>query len=1085
MMGRARKLLGVDSGEGRLCHPDGQPSPEYPDDGPTLGLCPIDPTSSTGERMRCERLDPMFCPDSSFCTSWDCKCYGPGNNDNTTISGLLGETVFNGGKSTLSCGCPTYEYPDKTADSGTSTLTMEETSMPFEDKADQYQDRVNAYECCADWFTGYQCTLWDYSNGSAPVCLNMYDSHVRRACAATSCCSAYIFEVGADWDLGPPGGGGPGGHGMFDPYMFDPYMFGGYGYDGYGYGMYGGYGYDGYGYGGGNSGFYGGPPMTPSAGPGLGGDTCEIQIQQPGTFIGSFQMWQNGQQSDEAELLSAKQPGSRSRAPGVAKGHPDADGVMRFKKNERVVFKGTFVPDSPSLTTSSQPSATSSLETDAPAQDPFFTVRNFEAIQGAPGSPGGQKALRDAGKAAKRATARAKQATIDSLKLKDMNKLAAHRRHLLTTGNTTAGNVSKPGIVTGQVFLCEYDYILRDNGPEIVQDWILHTLHSDSGIDPKGRGTVYSRSDITLDVIQWAQPYTCTAENLCSGPNFCNFEYGAEGYCQECEFNPLWDCDKIPSLSPTGRGACKIACSPHWATNPMCEYMNEGQFVFELQIKEESHRERVLELLKNDLMGSEWVPPSGYDFFPSGNQDPYGYERESYWVEGPILMYCGDGIASPGNHEVCDLGTDNMDAHSACNDCECNTGFSFNSALGICMCSAEDASATIDAVETSSVQGAENTLIFAIHLTLPVTGRDATNNVVSSPTVVTISGLSGPSTPSGVVPISCKHSLPTYWTDATTGDPKCELGLRPLALDTNATFRYAMAEWSKEEGSLKFTVLGDLTTGAETRLSTFQLSVTLKNSDRLQIMRRPEVSVCHVRAADTASSYQSLGLFETEVASGALLSSGYILGANGKFIRGPATGFCRDANAFEKCKDENTTSTGFSPECWEIAAKYMSVADCQFNQTNVSQNQASSECKQAIGLPCKHWPEEFEPTQIFDFTKPFGSSAEVLVLRVSVPEASLPVNSELFVYGTESIVGKGLSASTSRRIPYIEGGDIQQVLAGATNTMLKIVLQDRTSKRMVQFLGDGIVVEHLVDQSLVRVRGRFKNSRPFTLNPTP
>ena len=111
--------------------------------------------------MICEPLDPMFCPASLFCTDWDCKCYGPGNNDNTTIAGTLGKTVIDGDKSTLYCGCGTDELQANAAKS--------ETPMPFQDKATLSGDRVMEYQCCDDYFDGYQCTLWDYSNQSSPV----------------------------------------------------------------------------------------------------------------------------------------------------------------------------------------------------------------------------------------------------------------------------------------------------------------------------------------------------------------------------------------------------------------------------------------------------------------------------------------------------------------------------------------------------------------------------------------------------------------------------------------------------------------------------------------------------------------------------------------------------------------------------------------------------------------------------------------------------------------------------------------------------------------------------------------------------
>lgn len=163
----ARKLLNFRAeyaGEGRLCHPDttpagvGRRSPDYPLDGPILSDCPLDPTQSDGSLMKCERLDPIFCPASMYCTEWDCKCYGAGLNDNTTIAGVLGKTVVDGAKSTLSCGCPTTTYA---IDGVTYSAATEETSMPFVEKAKPDGERAMTYECCDDWFDGYQCTLWD------------------------------------------------------------------------------------------------------------------------------------------------------------------------------------------------------------------------------------------------------------------------------------------------------------------------------------------------------------------------------------------------------------------------------------------------------------------------------------------------------------------------------------------------------------------------------------------------------------------------------------------------------------------------------------------------------------------------------------------------------------------------------------------------------------------------------------------------------------------------------------------------------------------------------------------------------------
>ena len=168
------------SAEGSLCHPaaNGRPSADYPANGPVLTECSIDPVQrhacevAEGDPrpinqdgvplMTCQALDPMFCPDSLFCTEWDCRCYGPGHNDGSGISGGLGQTVFNGDRESLYCGCPTFETitADENGDEVTTTDTMQSTDMPFVRKADQYNKLVMPYQCCDDYFDG---TVPDHS----------------------------------------------------------------------------------------------------------------------------------------------------------------------------------------------------------------------------------------------------------------------------------------------------------------------------------------------------------------------------------------------------------------------------------------------------------------------------------------------------------------------------------------------------------------------------------------------------------------------------------------------------------------------------------------------------------------------------------------------------------------------------------------------------------------------------------------------------------------------------------------------------------------------------------------------------------
>ena len=221
----ARRLLAATPGEGDLCHVGGAQASSYPQSGPDLpATCAVDPRqrvpcsaspdprplSSDGETrmMMCQPLDPMFCPDSSFCTEWDCMCYGPGNkpktpsesgNVDTSLEGLLGKAVYDGAKSSGYCGCP---YDDGNSWSLSDGTQMVETSMPFVNKADVNDNLVDAYQCCDDWFDGIQCTKWEYninaSTGAlqAASCVEVYSSDSLRQCAASSCCSAYTEDYG-------------------------------------------------------------------------------------------------------------------------------------------------------------------------------------------------------------------------------------------------------------------------------------------------------------------------------------------------------------------------------------------------------------------------------------------------------------------------------------------------------------------------------------------------------------------------------------------------------------------------------------------------------------------------------------------------------------------------------------------------------------------------------------------------------------------------------------------------------------------------------------------------------------------------
>jgi hypothetical protein len=372
----SRKLLQAGGGEGRLCKPSpaGESSPGVQDD--VLGLVPCP------DAMICEKLDPMFCPDvPNVCDEWDCKCYGPGKNDNTTISGILGRTVIDGEKSTLSCGCGTEV-------SGKAKII---TDMPFNWKKNSKGELVMDYQCCDDYFDGYQCTKWDYSQTGSPVCLSMYDHHNMKKCAAEKCCSSYTEDFTrpypGPWDKNKAEEDttGPGPNSCVSPitgfllannyYCDEPYdcaagtdtndcanscdeAFNGYcdeppmGAPPWGY--YCSPGTDtadckpsGSGSGGGSG---------PSGGIGGGGGQ---QCYGSGIFTGSFQPLSHENAPEmEAQLLSKGGADRLFTTSSESSSGGSKVGATILRMNEKFVFKGTFLPDSaPSSTTTTHETA--------------------------------------------------------------------------------------------------------------------------------------------------------------------------------------------------------------------------------------------------------------------------------------------------------------------------------------------------------------------------------------------------------------------------------------------------------------------------------------------------------------------------------------------------------------------------------------------------------------------------------------------------------------------------------------------------------------------------------------------------------
>jgi len=409
-----------------------------------------------------------------------------------------------------------------------------------------------------------------------------------------------------------------------------------------------------------------------------------------------------------------------------------------------------------------------------------------------------------------------------------------------------------------------------------------------------------------------------------------------------------------------------------------------------VQVKNKTHRNKIVQVLKEDLFSNPFRL-SAEGLFPGSQQYT---ETTNTWLKPPEAMYCGDGKVQKDIGEVCDDGP--ASEFDACYMCICNEalGFIEDTLSGGCICNPtlDHSGAKIDAVETSSVQGEQNNVTFSVQLRQKVTGVNLEGEIKDT-VVVTISGLAA-ATPTGELPISCKHALPSAWLDAD-GQSTCKLGLAPLP--GSFAWRYDRAQWNQEAGTLKFTVLGALEGRIDPSVRRFQLTVMLQNIYKTGSERRPEVSVCKHRTPNDPTSYQSLGLYDSEKPNFALSATGYILGSTARKIR-------------------------------------------------------ASSAVQTV---------EFDPVDDSGKT----------VLKVIVPGGSMPPNSELMMYCQEQDVDKGRTQTMHGHLPYKEAGDGNKTLVGASNIMLRMKLQDRTTKAVVPFLNNQVEVELAVDQAVVRQRG--------------
>ena len=527
-----------------------------------------------------------------------------------------------------------------------------------------------------------------------------------------------------------------------------------------------------------------------------------------------------------------------------------------------------------------------------------------------------------------------------------------------------------------------------------------------------------------------------------------------------------------------------------------------------------------------DSMGST----GDFSVFPASDMSDSELPQ---WLEAPEALFCGDSKASPENPiqngpatgEVCDLGAEKSNSYTACSTtCACANGFT--AASGECVCNADHPDTTITAVEGNVVQGEENAVTFALQFTKSVTGLSV-SGMLQAPVVVTISGLQGvtgrkcrlengtetcDSVEEGEVTITCKGNsvqqesyakakkwpafgggittvsvsgtgtgytsgallvncsgactgsgLSGYCDNSTAGAVKvtitnpgsgyhpsglptvacpggsghtftiqpenvdCQIGLAPAqepASGSAPAWRKGSAEFSKAAGTLKFTVLGGLPgtqgqPGWDPKDNRFRFATTFTNPDHTLNVRRPEVSVCGGRAAGAASSHDvSIGLYQNMLADGEITEKvskfGYILGSQ---------------------------------------AKRLSASSVD---------------------------------QVVEFKKSVENS-EQTVLKVTVPGGSLSNDAELLVHCLETFLGQqreqqllvgeintvhlGLSKAMNHSLPYKYNGNVNNVVAGAGNSMVDIEVRNRNTKSSTSLLSDGIEVELLVDEQVLRTRG--------------
>ena len=273
---------------------------------------------------------------------------------------------------------------------------------------------------------------------------------------------------------------------------------------------------------------------------------------------------------------------------------------------------------------------------------------------------------------------------------------------------------------------------------------------------------------------------------------------------------------------------------------------------------------------------------------------------------------CGDGTVQSFDHiqpllqkldveddiEECDLGHSYNNKYSACSDgndsgyqadkqCKCNSKLNFrlDSSLGsTCMCHQKDPEVCKPTVFTGSESNPSTDANNDI--TLSIDFQDKVIASTTRPMVIEIVGLTGSQTSTTQVDVDCIVPF----------ESSCNLTLGVLKPDSSNlaeadAWTWGKGDWTKDTGTLKFTVLSNIQAkkaGATTRLA---LKIRLKNRAEAQKGVRPYLRICG-RTSWPAEIPIYAGFDPTRYSGQPLLAS------NGFVIDG--TKNCTEGCAFQK-----------------------------------------------------------------------------------------------------------------------------------------------------------------------------------------